>query len=514
MSAGAVTAVYLIHVQPPADLERAAGLLPGWLHPEPQPLPQATSPSPLPWSPLACLGTHPSQRTRLGPWVLTGLVLVARASPVDKEGLTVQELQASLKQAQSKVLWQLCWKLRPAWQQRVGLLQNAPKQQPFQVISTQDNAQQLRRQVWDKKGFDIQPCSCHTYGSGEGLKLCQPLDGGFRLVQCWPWECVCAESKKKKDRGYRKRGNMQGGHMWQYLKLRPGQGPGPAADWPALGPHLLPGLLLKQALTAALNGMPGSHCYYLHIILGKFEQYKRPVAATMHGATRGGGLTGGGRQAFLWAEGGLVLAPMGDVPQAHALLLHFRVVGQQAQGHLPQPYLLRLQASSGIKEAQPLKDVRTPRQVTLCVLTNQPSQQLMTQLGMYGSTHQLGNPIQPGDAEKMHSMHAKSDGGANLVSHLEDWQQWKADGSKYPGDGSGMQHDWVLARCSVAQAAVGYPIESARAAMGSPSAQSASRLCSADSAQLSKPDTCTSRLLDALRFPVVLMSVNSAIGEV
>lgn len=60
----------------------------------------------------------------------------------------------------------------------------------------------------------------------------------------------------------------------------------------------------------------------------------------------------------------------------------------------------------------------------------------------------------------------------------------------------GMQHDWVLARCSVAQAAVGYPIESARAAMGSPSAQSASRLCSADSAQLSKPDTCTSRLLD------------------
>ena len=35
----------------------------------------------------------------------------------------------------------------------------------------------------------------------------------------------------------------------------------------------------------------------------------------MHGATRGGGLTGGGRQAFHWAEGGLVLAPMGDVPQ-------------------------------------------------------------------------------------------------------------------------------------------------------------------------------------------------------
>ncbi len=59
-----------------------------------------------------------------------------------------------------------------------------------------------------------------------------------------------------------------------------------------------------------------------------------------------------------------------------------------------------------------------------------------------------------------------------------------------------MQYDWVLARCSVAQAAVGYPIESARAAMASPSAQSASRLCSADSAQLSKPDTCTSQLLD------------------
>ncbi len=42
--------------------------------------------------------------------------------------------------------------------------------------------------------------------------------------------------------------------------------------------------------------------------------------------------------------------------------------------------------------------------------------------------------IQPGNAEEMRSMHAGSDGDANLVSHLEDWQQWKAGGSKYPQD--------------------------------------------------------------------------------
>jgi len=52
------------------------------------------------------------------------------------------------------------------------------------------------------------------------------------------------------------------------------------------------------------------------------------------------------------------------------------------------------------------------------------------------STGAGSGEIQAGNAEEMHSMDAGSDGDAHLVSHLEDWQQWKAGGSKYPRDGT------------------------------------------------------------------------------